>query len=381
MAKHSTTKDDPKRKSLLHYNIGVIVLGSIVLASIGLVIFGLLRLIGGRRSAKPISNDPSTEFVSPTIAPVQSYAPTASQPSNSATSRPVKQTASPLETSTASPSALRVTPVPTKVAQPSPAPSDQLSPESFYTDLNDIPNPTWSALKDTLAVGVTSLGPALGSTIRVNQDLVEWGPYRNRTIPQNIAIHTLTSSSIRRTDFPSMTRWYQEDGNTQIFRLFPGEDNVRNQRSNAPRIEALGYANKWKYGDGWHQWAGRYTFLEVRTGAVFQLKHNETYWSLHISLEEKDDGTFDLFYLKLHDMASKVVLARDVVAKSYDIKVLDDGLNHKVFLNNQLVVENFIHRPPDNENHARWGFYSPGIGAMDRNILIFVTGAYVGPAL
>ncbi|CAB9527000.1 expressed unknown protein [Seminavis robusta] len=37
-------------------------------------------------------------------------------------------------------------------------------------------------------------------------------------------------------------------------------------------------------------------------------------------------------------------------------------------------------RPEGEDNRARWGLYSPK-SAMDRDILMFVTGAYVGPAL
>ena len=36
-------------------------------------------------------------------------------------------------------------------------------------------------------------------------------------------------------------------------------------------------------------------------------------------------------------------------------------------------------RPEGETNKARWGLYSPK-AAMDRDILILVTGAYVGPA-
>ncbi len=253
-------------------------------------------------------------------------------------------------------------------------------PPALYTDLADVPNPPWEALKQTLTVGQDSLGPALGSTIRVNRELVEQGPYAGREIPRGLNLHTPTSSVIKRADFGTMTRWYQEDGHTQVFRMFPGDDNVRNDRGLAPRTEAFGGAS-WKRGDGWHEWSGRYTFLKVRGGAVFQIKHNTTYWSMQLNVVPGEDGAFDFVFQRLHDRDGRQVLARDVVGKSYDVRVLDDGTRHRVFVNGELRVDGqFADRKDSEKNSFRWGFYSPR-SAMDRDILIFVTGVYVGQAL
>lgn len=250
----------------------------------------------------------------------------------------------------------------------------------LFTDLLDVPNPAWDDLKKTLTIGKDSLGPALGSTIRVNRELVAIGPYAGREIPRDITIHTPTSSLIRRPDFGTMTRWYQEDGNTQVFRMFPGDDNVRNERALAPRTEAFGGAS-WKRGDGWHEWSGRYTFIKVRGGAVFQIKHNSTYWSMQLNIEPGQDGAFDLAFQRLHNAKAKQVLARDVVGKSFDVRVLDDGTRHRVYLNGELRVDGeFSDRKDDERNHFRWGMYSPK-SAMDREILILVTGVYVGKAV
>lgn len=256
---------------------------------------------------------------------------------------------------------------------------EKATPQALYTDLKDVPNPDWEALKSTLTIGKNSLGPALGSTIRVNRELVEQGPYAARKIPADIKIHTPTQSVIVRKDFGTMTRWYQEDGNTQIFRLFPGDDNVRNKRALAPRSEAFGGA-RWKRGDGWHEWSGRYTFLKARGGAVFQIKHNDTYWSIQLNLQKAEDGTFDLVYQKLHDRDARTILAKDVIGKSYDVRVLDDGTRHRVYVDGELRVDGtFTDRKDTETNHPRWGFYSPR-SAMDCDILILVSGVYVGKA-
>jgi len=62
-------------------------------------------------------------------------------------------------------------------------------------------------------------------------------PNAKRSIPQNIRIHTLGNTWIPRRDFEKWSRWYQEDGSTQVFRLFKGETNVRNDRKLAARVE------------------------------------------------------------------------------------------------------------------------------------------------
>ena len=164
--------------------------------------------------------------------------------------------------------------------------------------------------------------------------------------------------------------------------MFPGDDNVRNGRENAPRSEIYGLV-KWKRGDGWYEWSGTYTFIKVRNGCIFQIKHNRKYWSMQLRVKENDDddGTFDLVYAKLRDPDGETILERDVVHKSIDIKVLDDGTNHMVYVNGELRVEgSMTDRSDDESNRARWGIYSPR-SPMDRDILIFVTGAYVGKAL
>lgn len=249
----------------------------------------------------------------------------------------------------------------------------------YFTDLEDTPNPSWFSLKSTLTLGENSHGPAHGSTIQVNHDAVKVGAYAEREISRPTAIHTCTSSFVGPDRWDDQTRWYQEDGNTQIFRLFPGDDTVRNSRVNAPRSEAFGLVS-WMRGDGWYEWSGRYTFLKVRPGAVLQIKHNSTYWSMQLTLEENIDGTFDLYYVKLRSSNEKALLMGDVVGKAVDVRVLDDGENHKVFVEGELLVTNkMTDRPEGEKNRARWGLYTPK-SAMDRDILLFVTGVYVGPA-
>jgi hypothetical protein len=70
-------------------------------------------------------------------------------------------------------------------------------------------------------------GPVLGSRIMVNKDLMEKQVGKAGPIPKDIGIRTQLSGGINRKDFGKWTRWYQEDGNVQVFRLFKGEQSIR----------------------------------------------------------------------------------------------------------------------------------------------------------
>lgn len=248
--------------------------------------------------------------------------------------------------------------------------------DKFYTDLNDTENPNWYKLRSKLVVGKETLGPALGSTIKINRDETEIGEYGKRTFTEQRVIHTPTACAIFPGGFGNMTRWYQEDGNTQIFRMFPHEDNIRSNRTGAPRVEAYS-KESWKRGDGWHEWSGRYTFLKARRGSIFQLKHNVSYWSMQLILSDAKNSTLDLEYVRLRPKNERIPLVMDVIGKGIDIRVLDDGDNHMVYVDGALMIEsNYTDRRDDEYNHARWGPYlAPR--PVDRDILIFVTGAQI----
>jgi hypothetical protein len=87
-----------------------------------------------------------------------------------------------------------------------------------------------------------SNGPVLGSRIVVNHELLEKMIGKTGPIPKDIRIHTQGAGSIDRGNFNKWTRWYQEDGSTQVFRLFREEQNVRDgagEKGSAGRVEAF----------------------------------------------------------------------------------------------------------------------------------------------
>lgn len=224
-------------------------------------------------------------------------------------------------------------------------------------------DPTFQSLLDdqVIPVGKNTTGGVKGSVIKVKQAA-------GKPIPKDIAIHTLCNSSIPRRDFAKWTRWYQEDGNTQIFRLFKGETNVRNDRKLAARIEAFG--GQWEAGptNVWHEWEGTYTIVKPHGAAIFQSKNNQNDWSVMINCSDTGD-------IKLNHRRHQedVVIARDMVGKSFQLKVRDNGRDYEVFLNDKKVGAGHYDRP-EGKNAFRWGMYV-GANEVRHDAMILVTGA------
>ena len=237
--------------------------------------------------------------------------------------------------------------------------------EDFITQHGD--DPTFEEVMKSGDVprGTNSTKGFKGSTVRVNHDLLKDSPDARRKIPDAIKIHTLGHSAIRRGDFPKWTRWYQEDGNTQVFRLFKGEENVRNDRDLAARVEAFSELS-WKKGE-WHEWVGTYTIIKPHGCAIFQAKNNENDWSVQLNMSADGDVTLN------HRRGSDQVIARNMVGKPFHIRVRDNGLDYEVFLNGKAVGKGSYARP-QGETTFRWGMYLGG-NEVKSDAMILVTGA------
>jgi len=218
-----------------------------------------------------------------------------------------------------------------------------------------------------LPQGVTSQTGVTGSTIKVNHQLVELTPEAKRPIPKDIHIHSLGNSHIPRKDFKNWSRWYQEDGSTQIFRLFEGETNERNAREKAARIEAFSSVS-WKRG-AWHEWSGTYTIIKPHGGAIFQAKNNINDWSVQINMNTKGDVILN------HRRGQDKVIAPGMVGKPFHIRVRDNGHDYEVFLDGKNVGEGSYARP-EGETNFRWGIYVGG-SDVKQDAMIFVSGATV----
>lgn len=218
-----------------------------------------------------------------------------------------------------------------------------------------------------LPEGKNSTDGVEGSKVNVENRLVETTAESKRSIPRDIRIHTLGNSAIPRTDFDKWSRWYQEDGNTQVFRLFKGEENVRNGRENAARIEAFSDLN-WKRGD-WHQWSGTYTIIKPHGAAIFQSKNNVNDWSVQINMNAKGDVILN------HRRGADKVIAEKMVGKPFLIRVRDNGHDYEVYLNGTKVGEGSYARP-EGTTGFRWGMYLGG-AEVKSDAMIFVSGAKV----
>jgi hypothetical protein len=225
-----------------------------------------------------------------------------------------------------------------------------------------------SLIKDkALPVGFNSKKGVTGSKIDVNNELVEAGLDGQGKVPKNIKIHTLGNSFILRQDFKKWTRWYQEDGNTQVFRLFEGEHNVRNGRKNAARIEAFS-ALKWTKGGDWHEWEGTYTIIKAHECAIFQSKNNKNDWGVMINLTDEGD-----VILNHRRGQEDVVIAKGVTRKPFTLKVRDNGHDYEVFMNNKNVGKGSYDRP-EGQTAFRWGMYVGGKTLVKHEALLFVSG-------
>lgn len=240
--------------------------------------------------------------------------------------------------------------------------------EEFHTQTGT--DPEWEDIvqQERIPIGENSREGIVGSTVKVNRDLVETGPYGDRPIERAIRIHTLGNSVIPRGDFPKWSRWYQEDGNTQVFRLFAGEYNVRNQRANSARIEAFG-SHSWTKGETWHEWTGRYTLVSP-VGAIFQIKApGPVDWPLMITAS----GT-DGISINRRGQDRKPV----ATGRQFDLRVRDNGHDYEVYVNGKLEVTGSYDRK-GLASTFRWGMYVGARTRPEQDAVLLVSGATITP--
>ncbi|SBT15119.1 hypothetical protein [Vibrio celticus] len=245
-------------------------------------------------------------------------------------------------------------------------------------------DPTWSQILSTAALKPlqthTSAGFE-GSRIKIDHEKVETGPYGNRAInseSNKYRIHTVGHPSITQDKFHLWSRWYQEDGNTQIFRLFKDEENVSNQRKLAARVEAFSPQDRWLPEPSvWHEFSARFNVLKAagcsaepvkkHYCSLFQAKGNNVdHWS--VMLRVHGDGS-----LWFYPRGAKHTKIRDnVLGQPFDMKVRDNGLDYEMYIDGELVGTGQFKRTE--EIGFRWGIYVGSTKVLD-DILVLVTGA------
>ena len=249
---------------------------------------------------------------------------------------------------------------------------------SLYTE-GPGTNPPFEEIRDDIDNGYA------GTTIDVNNLAVEGGIYGSLDIEDDLRLHTLANSSIAEQNFGNWSRWYQTDGKTQIFRLFPGEENVRNDRPLAARVEAFDANTGWNVSDGeWHDWVARYTIVKPINAAIFQAKDNDDdAWSVHLNMNQ-NGNVYVTHRRPLPGQPKTETLVENAVGQPFDVRVRDNGLDYEVYLGNQsqpFTSGRYVRNdePGDNsDTRFRWGIY---VGAQEvtSEAMIFVSHASVDP--
>lgn len=250
-----------------------------------------------------------------------------------------------------------------------------------------IAEPSW---EEVLASGklaplqTNTINGVTGSKIDINNNLVETGPYGDIPIESQehqMHIHTVGHASIPAGDLHKWSRWYQEDGNTQIFRLFKGEHNVRNSRKNAARVEAFRPADRWLPELGvWREFGARFTVVKsagcvgFHHCSIFQAKGNNVdHWSVMLRVDENANLWFHPRRgVGIENNENRKLLFKNILGKPFDMKVRDNGLDYEMYIDDQLVGTG--QWPRTEEIGFRWGIYV-GESEVADDIMVLVTGA------
>ena len=250
---------------------------------------------------------------------------------------------------------------------------------NLYTEGSGV-NPPFSQIRNSIQNGYN------GTKIDVNNALVEGGRYRTFSIQKPLRLHTLANANIV-GDFHLWSRWYQTDGKTQIFRLFPGEENVRNSRPLAARSETFDAKTGWNIAGGgeWHEWVGRFTIVKPIHAVILQIKDSDTDdWSMRLLMNA--EGNISVCHRRpLPGQVKTETLIENATGESFDIRVRDNGLDYEIYMgDNQsrpFSAGQYVRNdePGDHSlTHFRWGMYVES-NEVPSEGLIFVSHASVDP--
>lgn len=253
------------------------------------------------------------------------------------------------------------------------------APVVLYTDTGSPANPLWSAIYPTLNHGSPDNGPVNGSVINVNNAAVQVGLYGNRPLSVGpMRIHVACNTST--TNFADFTRWFQTDGNTHVLRVFVNDENTATSRAGTSSHTEAFTSTGWKYSDNvTYEWTGHYTIARLKQSyAAFQIKNSDNDWAVQLGMGSTGELT-----VNNRSGADVVVTNPDGSAKNFsgrgfDVRMLDDGKDYKVWIDGVLYASGSYSRPTGTTNF-RWGMY---FGANKLNApadynLVLVSGVQV----
>ena len=252
-------------------------------------------------------------------------------------------------------------------------------PAVLYTDTGSPTNPPWSAIFPTLNVDSNDPGPVYGSLINVNNAAVEVGLYGNRPISVGSQrIHVACNTST--TNFADFTRWFQTDGNTHVLRVFVNDENTATTREGVSSHTEAFMAGGWNFTDSMtYEWTAHYTIARLQQGyCCFQLKNTDNDWAVQLTMGS--DGSLTVNNRTGSDtiVTNPDGSVQDFDGRGFDVRVLDDGLNYKLWVDGVLYASSSYSRPTG-VTTFRWGMY---FGANNLNPpadfnLILVSGAQI----
>ncbi len=231
-------------------------------------------------------------------------------------------------------------------------------------------------------------GPARGAQVVVNQARLE---KLTGTLPpldiKNITGIQHQAGHGGRSTFEKWSRFYQEEGNNQIFRLHKGDYQFRDPdpKTAIPgRIEAYTRSLTVPKG-GWREWEGTYTFIKPHSACIFQMFHTGGLWAFHLGVT--DDGT--IRFNRRRSMKGKpksVTLAEKMIGKPLSIKVRSNGFDFQVYKKRplidkdwELVADGNYDKSTDGKVQFRWGNYlgrTKGT-SVRHDTLFFVSGTTI----
>lgn len=196
---------------------------------------------------------------------------------------------------------------------------------------------------------------------------------------------------------PSSSRWYQKDGFTQVFRVFPGDTNLSSVRVGAARSEAYVRNLTTLASDGRTMtFSARFHVAEhngSRDVMLFQSKgrwrnsqfrstnsHEYPAWS--VALFAQADGSIVLRDRAPAGGKGRIIQTGFRVGQSFNLRVVDDGYNFSAFINGRRLISGVWERG-DTPTVARWGAYVQGNGAgvlegpLSNPQVVYVSGAQV----
>lgn len=273
-------------------------------------------------------------------------------------------------------------------------------------------NPSWSTITDGISRSTnTAEASALvrdvrsgaintrGTRVSVNNSDFEVTSTGQRSViaDSEIRWHNPFGNNFRD---PGFSRWYQKDGNTQVFRIFPGDENFVGDRVGAGRIEAFVDNPLTTLGNDGQTvtFSARFHVAQhnsSREVLIYQSKGrdvNDNYrrdggqrvpaWAVALFVER--DG--DIVLIERRD--SRLGLnnvRRDTgfnVGQSFNLRVVDDGFRYRASINGKLTASGTWERGTT-PTVQRWGAYVQGgtngilTGRNSNPFVLYVSGARV----